>query len=107
MSTITPADPEQRQRTELAAAHRTVATIYDNPQLPMPRACFTHIDQFAQVEIFVEFQEDVDAYVKWLEQPVRNDHTTEAHDRHSVRGTREGVTIEVCYIVALTPDPVP
>ena len=101
MSTVTPESPENERRIAFAAAHRTVATIYDTRELP---ALHWAVDNYAQAYAFTSDQTDLDEYAGWLDDPHRTDHTDERFDHHSVWGTKEGVSIRVSYIVNFETD---
>lgn len=109
MITITPDSTENEKRIALAAAHRTVATIYDqreSPCLPLPKGPW-HVGPAANVFAYFEHAEDIDLFADWVDNPSRGDSTSEFHSRYVVAGSKDDIAIEVIYSVHLTPDPLP
>ena len=97
---------EAEVRREMAAAYRTVASLYDNTALPLPQASW-NVDSYAAVCGFVRDLDELDAYASFLDFAKRTDFTSEITDSHQVYGEHQGVEIAVHYNAHLTPDPLP
>lgn len=106
MPKLAPDATESEQRIAMAAAHRTVATIYDDHDLPLP-ALPWNVSKWGDTYAYFEHLEDLDAFASWLDDARRDDSTSETHAHHWVHGSKEDVEIMASYHVKLTADPLP
>lgn len=96
MPTVTPESSEIEIRRAMADAHRTVATIYGNTELPLLR---WSVEENGQAHAFAYDFDLLSPFIEWLDDPRHGHSGTESYDHHWVTGLKEGVPIKVTYLV--------
>lgn len=104
MPTVTPDSPENEIRIARADAHRTVASIYDNRELPL---LHWQVNEFAQAYAFAYEFDQLAPFAEWLDDPQTGHSGTESYDHHWITGLKEGVPIKVTHLVEFTSESTP
>src|SRR5215469_9525150 len=99
MPTVTPDSPENEIRRAMADAHRTIATIYGNTELPLLK---WEIEDNGQAHAFAYQPELLDPFADWLDDVRRTHNGTDSYDAHYLTGLKEGVPIKLTCLIEFT-----
>jgi hypothetical protein len=96
MPTVSTDAPENEIRRAMADVHRTVATIYDNAELPL---LYWSVETNGQAHAYAYDFGQLAPFAEWLDDPEAGHSGTESYDHHWITGLKEGVPIKITYLV--------